>query len=362
LDHEPSRMSYGNALECADLLRVFLKPEMNVELANYFNFLNGAFAMLRAPERPSDAGPETEEPSFMLYELWARHFGSQLLKVDVEAPRAEFSGAGSEIAARGSVAEPRRQIQRIDLDQYSSLVGSLWPKLLNVQIQRRNSDLTIHLQNLSRNIYPLLARIPRPEVDPGAQVEFSVSFDAKLTPDSGSDTAPMGIGLIDSRGWDQTHSGIGVDSITTDWKHFEATYRLDAQTPSVELSARLMAEGKNVTGTLQVNNLVVADFVSAHDPAYPLLTSSASTSSDGRKVYLIVFNKSAGDSIPTSIHLEGFSAAKAQYWAVNGPGLGSTNGVTQTEQAAPLPLNNASIATHVFPAHSMTAIEFSDVL
>jgi alpha-N-arabinofuranosidase len=353
------RFTLGDALECADLLRVFLKPESHVAFANYFNFVNGYFGMVRTPMPFSKYEPPAEEPAFPLYELWAQHFGSQLVKVEVQSPRAEFPGAGSELAARGDAAEPRRQLQRIDLDQYSSLVGSLWPKLLNVQIQRQNSDFTIHLQNLSRSIYPLLARIPRPDVSPGTPLEFTLSFDAKFTPDPGNDTAPMGIGLIDSRGWNQTHSGIGLDAITTDSKHFDGTYQLTAQTPNVDLSARLMADGKHVSGTLQIHNLVVAAFVSAHDAAYPLVTSSASTSSDGKKLYLIVFNKSANDLIPMDMRLAGFSAAKAQYWEVSGPSLDATSGVSITQTGAPLSLSNATTATHVFPPHSMTAIEFT---
>jgi alpha-L-arabinofuranosidase len=361
LDQADYRFSYGDALECADLLRVFLKPESNVALANYFNFLNGAFGMLRTDLHSTNAEPSTEEPALLLYKLWAQHFGSQLVKVDAQGPRAEFSGAGSEGAAWGDAAEPRRQIQSVDLDQYSSLAGTLWPKLLNVQIQRQSSALTIRLHNLSHSLYPLLARIPRPNIEPESQVEFSVSFDAEFTPDPGSDIAPMGIGLIDSRGWNQTHSGIGVDDITTTRKHFDATYRLDAQTPSVEVTARLMADGKNVSGTLQVHNLVVTSFVAEHSAGYPLLTSSASVSSNRSKLYLVVFNKSASDSIPATLHLAGFSAAKAEYWEVNGPGLNTSTGVTKTEQAVALPMSGVGVTDHVFPAHSMTAIEFSSV-
>jgi len=338
---------------------VFLKPELKVVLASYWQFLNGYFGMLRTTVSSSNGERETQEPAFPLYRLWAQHFGSQLVNVEVQSPRADFPGAGSEEADIGSVAQARRQIQSIDLKQYSSLAGTLWPKLLNVKIQRQNSDLTIHLQNLNHSIYPVLARIPRPAVAPGTPVEFSVSFDAKFTPDPGSDTAPMGIGLMDTRGWNATHSGIGVDGITTDWKHFDATYRLEAQTPSVDLEPRLMAEGKNVSGTLQVHNLVVAGFISAHNAAYPLLTSSASLSSDSKTLYLIVFNKSADDSIPTSIRLTGFSAKVARYWEANGPSLQSTNDVIETETGATLPLKSATVATHVFPAHSMTAIELS---
>jgi alpha-N-arabinofuranosidase len=352
------RFSLGDALECADLLRVFLKPESHVAFANYFNFLNGYFGMVWTA-LPSTKNKPAEEPAFLLYELWAQHFGSQLVRVDVLSPRAEFPGAGSELAARGDASEPRRQLQQIDLDQYSSLVGSLWPKLLNVQIQRQNSDFTIHLQNLTHSIFPLLARIPRPDVSPGTPLEFTMSFDAKFTPDPGGDTSPMGIGLIDSRGWNQTHSGIGLDTITTDSHHFDGTYQLTAQTPSVDLSARLMADGKNVSGTLQIQHLQVAAIVSAHDAAYPLVTSSASTSSDGKKLYLMVFNKSANDLIPMDVRLAGFSAAKAQYWEVSGPSLDATSGVSISQTGAPLSLSNATTATHVFPPHSMTAIEFS---
>jgi alpha-N-arabinofuranosidase len=355
----PRRFSYADALESADLLRVFLKPELNVVMASYWQFLNGYFGMLRTTVSSPTGEPETKEPALVLYQLWAQHFGSQLVNAEVHSPRADFPGAGSEEADIGSVAQPGRQIQAIDLNQYSSLAGTLWPRLLNVKIQRHDSDLTIHLQNLSHSIYPLLARIPRPAVAAGTPVEFSVSFDAKFTPDPDRDTAPMGVGLMDTRGWNATHSGVGVDGIGTELKHFDATYHLDAQTPSVDLEARLMADGKNVSGTLEVHNLVVAAFVSAHDVAYPLLTSSASLSSDGKTVYLIVFNKSSSDFIPTTIRFTGFSAKAARYWEANGPSLQSTNDVIETETAATFPLKSATVATHVFPAHSMTAIEFS---
>jgi alpha-L-arabinofuranosidase len=359
LDQPGLRFSYANALECADLIRVFLQPESNVAMANYFNFLNGAFGMLRTTIGSANGEPLTEEPALPLFKLWSQHFGSELVKVGVESPRAEFPGIGSEEASRGAAAEAEREIERIDLDKYSTVTGALWPRLLNVQIQRQSSDLTVQLQNLNRSIYPVLARIPRPAIESGTPVEFRVSFDAEFTPAAGSGTALMGIGLMDSRGWNQTHSGIGVDGITAEWKHFQGVYRLDPQTPNVDVTVRLVGDGKNVTGTLRVHHLEVADFVSAHDVAYPLLTASASVSADGRKVYLVVLNKGATDAIPATIHLAAFAATGARYWEVNGPGLDSTSGVNEAVSGAAIPLSNATTATHVFPAHSMTAIEFS---
>ncbi len=358
LDQPNERLGYANALECSDLLRVFLEPETNVAVANYWDFTSGLFGMVRRPQQSSNSDQDAVAPAFLFYELWAQHFGSKLLRVETQSPRTDFAGAGTEMAATGSAPEPKRQIQRVDLQKYSSYASTLWPRLLNVQIQHDDSNVTVHLQGLNRSIFPLLARIPRPNNVSNSPVEFSVSFDARFTPAPGSATAPMGIGLIDSRGWDATHSGIGLDDISSTWQHFDGTYRLEPQTTSVDLSARLMAGGKNASGTLEVHNLTVTEFISPHDAAYPLLTSAASTSSDGSHVYLIVFNKSMTSSIPAAIHLKGFSAARAMYWQVSDPVLKSASERMEQPGAA-LPLSSARSANYEFPAHSMTSIEFS---
>jgi alpha-N-arabinofuranosidase len=358
LDQAEERLGYADALECADLLRVFLRPETNVALANYWDFTSGLFGMVRRPEHSSNGEQDSVAPAFLFYQLWTQHFGSKLLHVDVQSPRMEFPGAGSEMAATGNAPEPRRQIQRADLQKYSSYASTLWPRLLNVQIQHDDSNVTVHLQNLNRSIYPVLARIPRPNNVSNSPVEFSVSFDARFTPAPGSAAAPMGIGLMDSRGWDATHSGVGLDDITSAWEHFDGTYRLEAQTPGVDLTARLMAGGKNTSGTLEVHNLTVTEFVSPHDAAYPLLTSAASTSVDGKRVYLVVLNKSVTSSMPAAIHLRGFAAAGAQYWQISDQDQRPSS-ATAEGKGAKLPLNSKGSADHIFPAHSMTAIEFS---
>jgi len=361
IDQANYSFTLGHALEIADLVRIFLKPELNVALATYFDYINSPFGLLRTNRHSPDGKPQTQEPAFLVYKLWAEHFGTKLVGVDVNSPRDEFVGAGTEPADKGDTPEPRRKLQQIDPNQYTSLAGTLWPKLLNVQIQMQGSDLTVRLNGLGRSIYPLLARIPRPVTDdPAASVELAISFDAKFTPDRGSRAAPMGIGLIDSRGWNQTRSGIGLDSITTESKHFGGTYRLAPQTSSVDLSIRLMANGANVSGLLEIHNLQVTAYKSGHDVAYPLLTGTASTSSDDKTMYLLVINKSPNVSINTTIRLADFSAARATLWEVNGPGLAATTGVSETQSGMNLPIDTSTNAgSYVFPPHSLTAIEFA---
>ncbi len=359
-DAKPYRFSFANALECADLVRVFLRPESNVLFANYYDFANGYFGMIQSKESAPDGQPINNEPAYFTYAMWGEHFGTRLAGVTVDGPRADFAGAGSEEPDQGSTVEPKRLLQTFDLDKASSTVGSLWPRLLNTQIQRNSSgNLSIRMQGLGRSIFPTLAHLERPAGTEGAPVQFNVSFDAQFTPDPGSDVCPLGIGLIDSRGWDATHSGIGLDDIGTAWKHLEGTYNLDAQTTAADLSARLMANSKNVSGTLQIKNLQVTAYNMGHDSAYPLLTAAASTSADGQHAFLIVFNKSASDAISADVRLPGFPSSGAHFWEVNDTSLATIGGAKITQNGTAFSLITPTSGAHTFPAHSMTAIEFT---
>lgn len=355
LEQPAWRLSFGDALECADLIRVFLEPASNVVLACYWDFVNGPFGMLRTTMLSPSGEPASEAPALLLYKLWAAHFGSQLVQVNVQSPVADFPGAGSEEASRGSVAEPRQRLQTVDPMQYRVPPDT---PADNLQIHWQKSGVSIDVENLSGSIHPVLARIPRPSTNPGIPVEISLSVDARFIPDAGSDPITMGIGLRDSRDANADRSGAELDANTGTWRHFNVTYRLGAQTPSVDLIARLSTDGRKISGTLQLHNLIVVDFASAHDSAYPLLTSSASLSSEGHSLYLIVLNKSDSDSIPTTIRLRGFSADEARYWQVSAPALTSGSATTESQADTRLSLSGSGLASHVFPARSMTAIEF----
>ncbi len=356
---KPYRFSFGDALECADLIRVFLEPESGVAFANYFNFLNGYYGMLRTTEDSPTGEPSNAQPMLLLYGLWAQHFGTDLVKVDVQAPTAEFPGAGSEEASRGVAYVPRSLIENFDLGQYATEASTRWTEIPNLQIAMQQSGFTIHLKNLHRALYPLLARIPRPVSSDHAPVELAVEFDARFVPGQGSDSAPMGLGLMDSRGWAATHSGIGIDDIASEWKHFTGSYTPTNETPSVDVTARLMPDRKAISGTLEIRDLTLAAFVSARTPAYSLLTAAASVSPDRKEIYLIVFNKSSTDDIASSIRVANASATRARYWEVTSPSLDTIGAASLTRQSAPLELDSFGRAMHTFPAHSMTAIEFS---
>jgi alpha-L-arabinofuranosidase len=123
----------------------------------------------------------------------------------------------------------------------------------------------------------------------------------------------------------------------------------------------LLGKADPTIATLEVRNLRVTREPTF--PPYAALTAAASLSADGRKLYLIVFNKHHADDITTTINLDGVSAQDARIWTVTAPSLDATNllseQVRETVTNAPLALTTPEALTHTFPAHSMSAIEFS---
>jgi alpha-N-arabinofuranosidase len=89
----PYRFSFAAALFAADYLRVLLKPEANVLMANYWQFINGYWGMVKCtrPYEPTKDQEWSVRPAYALYRLWGQHFGQVLLRAEVQnAPRVEL--------------------------------------------------------------------------------------------------------------------------------------------------------------------------------------------------------------------------------------------------------------------------------
>jgi alpha-N-arabinofuranosidase len=350
----PYRFSYGSALESADLIRIFLKPENHVLTANYWQFLNGYFGMLHTPKGSPTGEPQQEMPAFPLYRLWGQHFGTQLVSDEVQGPRTTFAGIGSVRSAGGSIFRERRMLQQMKIG-FSSL-----PLLsFHASLGGSPDNFVIHWNGQTGQAYPTLTTLHGLQARNSEPIEYDIHFQARFVPAPGSDSANLGLGLSDARGWNATHSGIGVDGIGQAWGDYSGTYSALSTTNDLNLTARMQAMEKGVSGDLEIRSLSVTAYAPASYPAYALLTSSASISADGQKLYLIVFNKSENDAISTTIHVTQFHAAESRIWEVNGPQLTASSDVQETKHGDMLPIDGQGLILHTFPAHSMTAIEFT---
>lgn len=84
----PYRHCLGTALLNAEMLRIFMKPEYNILMANYWNFVNEYWGMVESEssfikhdyKKPIHY---IKRPNYYIYELYNNHFGDVLLDADV---------------------------------------------------------------------------------------------------------------------------------------------------------------------------------------------------------------------------------------------------------------------------------------
>jgi len=352
-DNAPTRYTYGVAMECADLFRMYLEPEHHVLAAAYWESLNGLFGLIRSDRTTPDGLPIAEMPEFHLFHLMTAHLGTRLAAVSVNGPRLSFAGAGSVYPASGDVYSPSHSLGPLPSDGRIAL-GRLKPGF--IVTGGTGGAFTVRIDGVSGSGFTQVALFPKPK-GPGA-CDYKVSLEARFVPDPGSPAPPIGFVVGDVRGWPVTRSAIGLDGVGTEWKAFQEPYHGLPDTTAITLQVHLDFGTAKVSGQLEVRGFQIEAISAPLFPAYSLLTASASLSEDGKTLHLIVFNKSEGLNIPVTLHLAGFNAASASIWEVNGPYLGALGGVTDTVQGAPLDMTGAE-PVHVFPAHSLTAIDFA---
>lgn len=360
----PYRFTYGAALEAADLLRIFLKPENQVLTANYWQYYNGYFGLLRNNE--PNAGPDgfTKKPMYHLYHLWTQHLGEKLLDVTVAGPRASFDGLAMTAVARGDAYVPGRSVGVVDALAKADLAAF---KKLGMEAQLTADGLAIELKNFSGKEYPIIVPALAPDMAKRAAHDYDISFEGRFIPAAGSGFAPLGLRIVDASGLDKTAAGQqeSLASISTaingiaspEWEQFRTRFQGIVNSTGIQIQAQLESLDRPVSGRMEIRKLRLEAFTPASFPAYSLLTTTASISADGKTLYLIVFNKSDQQDISAEINLRNFGAKSAKVWTVNGPDLLAKVGVNETVSTPP----SAAIGAgwkHVFPAHSMTAIEF----
>ncbi|MFA5099974.1 MAG: alpha-L-arabinofuranosidase C-terminal domain-containing protein [Candidatus Omnitrophota bacterium] len=87
----PLRHTLGAALVNAEFLRVLMNPGNNIAMANHWEFSNSHWGMVYSTDdfqRHDYSLPikYVRRPNFFVYELYAKHFGRELLKVEVNCP------------------------------------------------------------------------------------------------------------------------------------------------------------------------------------------------------------------------------------------------------------------------------------
>jgi alpha-N-arabinofuranosidase len=344
-----------------------MKPQGNVLLANYWQCINGYWGMIRR-----SGGSYRLMPPYYLFRLWGEHFGDVLVDVAVAGPKVTFEGFGSVSPSIGRASRPEERMADVNLYEKGRLLtspagsGRKYDAAAGVQWTGRDDGvLEFRLNSVRNHQYQDFALVQRGAIPKKYRpdvfgIRYRVTFEAEWKPAPGTGPAMLGMSLMDGRGWKVAGSAAeihGIEQATAGWKTFSMTYTPLKDTPSLLLTGRFLAGSDPVSGVVRIRNIRIEPWRSSTVPTYDGLTAAASRSADGKTLYLMVFNKMLDEKLPARIRLEGFDAASAHYWEVNGPDIGAVDDVKETVSGKALRLGRAGEVRHVFPAHSMTALE-----
>lgn len=345
----PDRFSLAAALFCGDFIRVLLKPENNILMANYWNFINGGWGLLDGPTEGASAAPAAafkKMPAYHIFKLWNEHLGSQLFETRIEAPVLSFEGMRN-VAPRRAGGNSMKSLPLEIKSASDSAKGYRYA--CDVEGKWR-----IELDGFSGGAYPIVIQA-RTKPDTLYRVRFR-GRTAREIPD-----AVFGLTVQDGRGFEKTKSGFGIDGteLCREFHEFEGEYLSLPDATSIQLSLRLIHKGSNpASGTVEIEKISVEE-IPFRNP-YSALTAASTLSADGKSISLFVFNRHDRLDIRTEIALQKTSVRSAKIWTVNGPSLGSDNlqteTVRETQSGLEIPAGKSGL-TATFPAHSMSVIE-----
>ncbi|HEX2949725.1 MAG TPA: alpha-L-arabinofuranosidase, partial [Armatimonadota bacterium] len=178
----PYRFCYGAALFSADYVRVLLKPESNVLMANYWHLANGYWGMIRG------LGPYQKMPAYYLYRLWAQHFGPKLVEVNATSPRVMADGtpAAPVVVADPRVVKEKSGRELFDIKAVKPVRGP------GYSIEAKpDGTLVAQFDHMEQEAYPDIMKIAAPWVGAG----YMLSFEARATGDLAN--CRIGLGLND---------------------------------------------------------------------------------------------------------------------------------------------------------------------
>lgn len=363
----PFRFTIGAAIFNADYVRILLKPDNDILLANYHQFINDYWGMVRGKD------PSLQlKPAYYAYLLWAKHFGASLIDTSVIGPKLNFSGFAAAGRAKGSSYQPPSILSDDNAFNHvrwdSPFLRNMLARGASLEVDKSNGTITVHLDHHNTVNYINFAEIPLFSDYIGASnVQYHITFEARyLNDDRTGSVGNLSLGIIDARGWWKTHSAttiaISGSRGLEHWQKFAGWYYPLPDTKQITLVARLLDSIDSSTGILQIRNIRVVPFRSEVYPAYQALTTSASLSTDGKTLYVIVFNKSLDKSLPVELILNGFHVKNGHYWQLAGTSALAEhlikNEIELVKKGKKLELYQAGRINVTLPPHSMTAYEF----
>ncbi|MCE5218749.1 hypothetical protein LLH03_17185 [bacterium] len=309
----PYRQTLGNALRNAEHLRIMMRPENNILMANFWQFSNEYWGMVNGY---IDQGQTpVKQANFFPYQLYHEHFGDTLIASEVDCAKWDFGG-GLLPARRGEPSEFKLWEENLLPKDYTWEPRT--PEAGAVQ-QVQGDTVQVTFEGKDTNYYSARFAFP---AEPGMGYRVTGLVKAEnLVGGSGA-----GFQVADDRGWNVTHSCSTGGDIqgTTDWTPVVVEYTTLPDATGVEILARRLGGKGDITGKAWYKLQSVQKFRPQNPGAVPDLGVNSARRADGT-VTLMVVNKNLDAMVPVTVNVMDGITGAARAWILTGPAPEATN-------------------------------------
>ncbi len=349
----PYRHSLIASLVVAELLRIFMEPENNILMANYWQFINDWWGMTANGfngKYESFHKPYYNRPSYYVFEMYHEHFGDEVIEANITCDTydlVKYISIDEMIAKteRGTTDGNNMIEGRWTILPFDGADASLADGIVNINFIEPKQFNYFHATQVARIASSTYYRL-----------SGYIKTDALI------DNEGVCLEVLDGRGWVVTHSGAATFRVTgtTDWQYVDVIYKTLPDAKTVTVIARRIGDNGPLKGRAYFKDVKLEKFIPIIDTKIPYLSVNASKSADGDKVYLMVINKNMDESEAVTIELRDFvPSGEINAWILNGPSVDATNEVTHDN----VKITNKKVKINgnpfefVFEPHSFTAIE-----
>ncbi len=337
----PLRHSLGAALVNAGLFQIFIKPENNILMANYWQFVNSYWGMIKNSEYRNGTGTYVKRPNYYVIKMFHTYFKPDLIGVNIISNSAKST----------TLTNDKSNILSNLSWKTDYVIGA------NIRINNQNvevdfdgsRDLNFH------NVYKRVAVKPN----------TNYTLTGYLKADSLKDMEGVCLSIEDGRGWKKTRSVETTKHVwgTTNWVKVELNYTTLSDASTVSVMLRRLSGSGVIKGEIQLKNVSLVENKNYGLHGVHVLSVSASRTKDGKKVFLMVLNKNVYKDVSTEINVsKGSFSNKIDVWTLNGPEVNSVNEIypnTVSIKHKNINVKDVMRFNYSFPAHSLTSIELN---
>jgi len=336
----------------ADVLRIFMKPGHRIIAADFWQLLNDLWGIMSSDYTNKIV---RESAGMPFLETMVAFTGTTVVETKVKTHHCDAEGIGGWGPAHGTRKLPAQTVVALPLGRY------IWTEFNAIglcPVVNRN-QFTIDFKDFSRQAYPNFLVIHRPQNFPANEpMLVKLSFKARFASAPGNTgKATIGLGLCDLRGWNAVRSAIAIPGLekASQWTDFSGYFSTRADCPGMTTVFRFENVDGKLNGKLELQNLRLDVCKPEVFPAYPAVSAIATKSDDGKKLFLIAFNRDPANAVQTKIELSGISATSGRCVELYQENTAMAEYFPPQESVVTV---TGGTLTRQLPPHSMTAFEF----